>query len=61
MKLTTRQTQVIELAMQGVPNKEIAQRLRVAYNTVRVHRVNLLRKMGAKSMAQAVAIYMEAR
>lgn len=61
MKLTTRQTQVIELAMQGVPNKEIAQRLSVAYNTVRVHRVNLLRKMGAKSMAQAVAIYMEAK
>lgn len=61
MKLTTRQTQVIELAMQGVPNKEIAQRLSVAYNTVRVHRVNLLRKMNAKSMAQAVAIYMEAK
>ena len=61
MKLTTRQTQVIELAMQGVPNKEIAQRLSVAYNTVRVHRVNLLRKIGAKSMAQAVAIYMEAK
>lgn len=61
MKLTTRQTQVIELAMQGVPNKEIAQRLSVAYNTVRVHRVNLLRKMKAKSMAQAVAIYMEAK
>jgi len=53
--LTPRQVDVLELLSRGDSNKEIAQQLSCAENTVELHVTQLLRKAGASSRAQLVA------
>lgn len=57
--LTNRERQVIEHAMAGLTAEESGRALGVATNTVRVHRRNILGKLHARSMAQAVAIHLD--
>jgi FixJ family two-component response regulator len=52
--LTLREQEVIGLAGAGLMNKQIAGKLRVSEITVKVHRGNVMRKMGAKSIAELV-------
>jgi FixJ family two-component response regulator len=52
--LTNREQEVILLVASGLMNKQIAARLDVSEITVKVHRGNVMRKMGAKSLAQLV-------
>ena len=52
--LTPRERQVFELVVSGETNKSIAHRLTISGKTVEIHRANVMRKMGAKSLADLV-------
>jgi FixJ family two-component response regulator len=52
--LTPREQEVIALVASGLMNKQIAAQLGVTEITVKVHRGNVMRKMGARSFADLV-------
>jgi FixJ family two-component response regulator len=52
--LTPREFEVISLVSTGLMNKQIAGKLDISEITVKVHRVNGMRKIGAKSLAELV-------
>jgi len=52
--LTARERQVLILATRGLMNKQIAAELGVQEITVKVHRGQVMRKMGARSLAELV-------
>ena len=52
--LTPREQEVIAYVTAGLMNKQIAGKLGVSEITVKVHRGNVMRKMGAKSLADLV-------
>jgi DNA-binding NarL/FixJ family response regulator len=55
-ELTPREYQVLTLITRGLSNRDIAQELRIADKTVRIHVSSLLDKMNARDRTQA-AIY----
>lgn len=57
--LTVREDEVITMLGMGLSNREIAGRLFITEHTVKNHVHNLLTKLGARSRAEAVAIYRE--
>lgn len=59
--LTKRERQVLNLLVAGENYKEIAARLQVSPKTVEGHRVNLLRKLGFRSVVEAVKFVLERR
>jgi len=52
--LTTREREVMGLVVTGLMNKQIAAELGLSEITVKVHRGNVMHKMGAKSLADLV-------
>src|SRR5258707_10713073 len=52
--LTTRERDVLEFVVVGLPNKIIAHRLRISPRTVEFHRSHLMRKMQAGGISQLV-------
>jgi FixJ family two-component response regulator len=54
--LTAREREVIALASAGLRNKRIAANLGISEITVKVHRVHIMRKMRARSIADLVRI-----
>jgi FixJ family two-component response regulator len=52
--LTSREREVMGLVAAGLVNKQIAAEIGVSEVTVKFHRGNLMRKMGAKSIAELV-------
>ena len=52
--LTPREQEVISLVTTGLMNKQIAAELGVSEITVKVHRGNIMKKMGARSLADLV-------
>lgn len=54
--LTERQRQVMELVVAGYANKEIAARLGINQRTVESHRALIMKKTGAKSLADLVRL-----
>lgn len=56
LRLTPRQSEVLELLMQGQPNKLIARRLNLSVETVKDHVASLLRVLGVSSRTQAVLV-----
>jgi FixJ family two-component response regulator len=52
--LTTREQEVMELVTSGLMNKQVAVKMGVSEITVKVHRANVMHKMGAKSLADLV-------
>ena len=52
-RLSTRELQVLGLLTQGLGNSEIAQRLSVSNNTVKIHIARLLGKLGVVNRVQA--------
>lgn len=53
-QLTAREQEVIGYVTAGLMNKQIAAEIGVSEITVKVHRGNAMRKMGAKSLAELV-------
>jgi FixJ family two-component response regulator len=53
-KLTGREQEIMGFVTAGLMNKQIAGELGVSEITVKVHRGNVMRKMGAKSLAELV-------
>jgi FixJ family two-component response regulator len=52
--LTTREREMMRLVVGGRANKPIASNLGISEITVRVHRAQLMRKLGANSVAELV-------
>jgi FixJ family two-component response regulator len=52
--LTAREQDVIKWVTAGLMNKQVAAEMGVSEITVKVHRGNVMRKMGAKSLADLV-------
>ncbi len=48
--LTKREQQILELAVSGFSNKEIAEKLDISKRTIEVHRFNLMKKMDVKNI-----------
>jgi two-component system response regulator FixJ len=56
--LTQRQRQVLDLAVTGLSNKEIAERLGISFRTVENHRAWMMERMGARNLADLVRVHM---
>ena len=54
--LTQRELEILGLMADGLFNREISERLWLAEETVKTHVHHVLRKLGARSRAHAVAI-----
>jgi FixJ family two-component response regulator len=54
--LTPRQQQVMALVADGLLNKQIAAQIGISETTVKIHRAQVMRKMGARSLAELVLI-----
>ncbi|MGB8899185.1 MAG: LuxR C-terminal-related transcriptional regulator, partial [Methylocella sp.] len=52
--LTRRERQVMALITDGLMNKQAAGKIGISEITVKIHRGNLMKKMGAKSLAELV-------
>lgn len=48
--LTNRETEILQLIVQGFTNKEIAEKLVISHNTVLTHRRNIITKTGIKTV-----------
>jgi DNA-binding NarL/FixJ family response regulator len=55
VRLTSRERQVIDLLGEGLSNKEIAARLRIAVHTVKSHVHNVLEKLALHSRLEVAA------
>ncbi len=55
-ELTERERELLQLVATGVTNREVAQRLSISVNTVKVHLRNIYTKMGAESRTEATMI-----
>ena len=59
--LTPRELEVLQLAGQGLSNREIAQRLVVSPRTVESHMANIFSKLGVGSRTEAVLVGLRKR
>ena len=57
--LTEREREVLELMVEGLNNREIAERLIISNSTVKNHVSNIFSKLGTSSRTQAVALAVE--
>lgn len=55
-KLSRRESQVVSLVSDGLPNKSIARELDISVKTIEKHRANATRKLGVSSTAEMVRI-----
>jgi DNA-binding NarL/FixJ family response regulator len=53
-RLTPRETEVLELLAEGLPNRAIANRLRISDQTVKFHVASIAGKLGAANRTDAV-------
>jgi FixJ family two-component response regulator len=59
--LTAREREVLDAAVAGRLNKQIAPDLDIVETTVKVHRARVMRKMGARSLAELVSMVVRRR
>lgn len=59
--LSTREREVLECAVRGLMNKQIAHDLNIVESTVKVHRARVMKKMEAKSFADLVSMVVQHR
>lgn len=52
--LSDREIEILHLIAEGLPSKDIAERLFVSQNTIEFHRKRIMRKLGVTNMAQLV-------
>ncbi|HSV29402.1 MAG TPA: response regulator FixJ [Candidatus Omnitrophota bacterium] len=53
-ELTPREREVMDLVVQGLPNKAVAAELDISVRTVEIHRARVMEKMEAKSLSELV-------
>ena len=53
-KLTTREKEVLEYLVYGLPYKQIADKMNITYDTVRAHMKKIYEKLHVSSMTEAV-------
>jgi DNA-binding NarL/FixJ family response regulator len=61
VKLTRRELQVLELLLEGMSNREIAQTLQVEQPTVKAHLARLMRKAGVTNRTALTVLAVEAK
>lgn len=59
-ELTPSERLVLELVVEGLPNKRIAGRFQTEEETIKAHRTRVMEKMGAHSLADLVRLYASA-
>jgi two-component system response regulator FixJ len=59
-RLTLRETQVLRELVHGKSNKMVAYQLDLSVRTVEMHRARIMRKIGARSLADAIHVAVEA-
>jgi len=57
--ITERELDILRLLSEGFSSKEIAGNLHIAYDTVRTHRNNILKKTKLKTLAQVISHYIK--
>lgn len=57
-KISEREIQIASLVSEGLSNKEIAQRLECSENTIKTHKANIMRKIGAKNSVEISRWYL---
>lgn len=57
--LTQRESDVLMLVLKGQRGKEIARNLAISERTVKMHRGNIMKKLGARSLAQLAALHQQ--
>ena len=60
-RLSERERQVMELTVEGRPNREIAGRLEISPRTVEVFKARMMENMQARSLPELVRLVMESR
>jgi len=55
-ELTDRERKVMELMMEGLPNKLVADQLQISVRTVEVHRARIFDKMNVRSVVELVRL-----
>jgi len=55
-RLGRRETEVLALVVQGLPNKAIAHHLRISEGTVKAHLHDIFRKLNVESRSAAAAL-----
>ncbi|MEW6448766.1 MAG: LuxR C-terminal-related transcriptional regulator [Bacillota bacterium] len=55
LQLTSREEEILNLRLLGLENQEIAERLCISPNTVKVHCARIYRKLGVHSFPQLIA------
>lgn len=56
LDLTARESEILQLVAQGLPNKEIAAELNLAEKTIKHHMTSLMRKLGVRSRVEAALV-----
>jgi len=56
LTLTAREKQIMALVTEGLMNKQVASRLEISQVTAKIHRGKVMRKLGAKSLADLVVM-----
>jgi len=59
--LTERESEVMELVVDGKPNKNIARAMGISQRTVEIHRARVMEKMKVRSVSLLVQLVMKAR
>ena len=59
-RLTERETEILEQLATGASNRQIARRLHISANTVKVHLHNIYRKLGVESRTEATLLGLQA-
>jgi len=57
--LTTRESGILALLSEGLSNKEIADRVKISYDTVRAHLRHIYEKLHVRSRTEAVKTYLK--
>lgn len=58
--LTTREREVLQGLMAGLPNKLLARHLGISLRTVEMHRANMMDRLGVGSLAEALTLAVQA-